>query len=214
MSYMIPTEDITLTDQREFRQAAVNKAIVKACELSIAPLADLRVNGVPYNSLPQAPGEGKPRISPKATLSHPSLTVRQPNNVADFGCGVGGWLTMTVAAAGGVYSVFATAVPAALTPTLAVNQLVVFYNVSIETTPIPVTLLAFREGAGAGTTYAQFDLESLAVKQVTEGYFSEPIVYNPQRVLNIVVTGRVALAAQARVHLGCFIVEPVGPTIS
>lgn len=140
--------------------------------------------------------------------------VREADPVADFGAGVGGWLTMTLAAVGTNYSVFATAVPAALNPTLANNRMACFYKVSVEDVLVPVDQLIFREGVGAGTTYSIFDLEGLYTKQEPEGYLSEPQVYDPMRVMNIVVRCRIATGARSRVRLGCFIVEPKGPVVS
>lgn len=149
-----------------------------------------------------------------AVSSIDDCLAREMDNVVDFGCGVGGQLTMPLLAAGAIYSVFATAVPAALTPQLANNRLAVFYKINIETAPTPVDQISFREGVGAGTTYAVMDLEGLATKLECDGYFSEPIIYDPQRVLNIVVRCRIATLAQARVRLGCYIIEPKGPVVS
>jgi hypothetical protein len=140
--------------------------------------------------------------------------VREADNVGDFGAGVGGWLTMPLLVLGNPYSVFATVVPGAVIPVLAVNRVAVFYKVNIEEAPSPVNQLIFREGATAGTTLAFFDLEGLNTKLEAEGYFTEPVWYDPQRVLNIVVICRIATALQARVRLGCFIIEPSGPVIS
>ncbi len=207
MSYIVATEDLTLTDMKLFRQAAVNKGIWRACELAVAPIQHLLVNGAPY-----VPGATKVRSTD--LLYHPGLIVRNADNVVDFGCGVGGWLTMPLVAVGALYSVFATAVPAALQPVLAVNRLAIFYNVDLEFGPPNVDQVAFREGVVAGTTYAMFDLEAIVNKQVMEGYFTEPVVYDPQRVLNIVARSRILTNAQERVHLGCFIIEPTGPVIS
>lgn len=149
-----------------------------------------------------------------AITSAEEAKIREADPVTDFGAGVGGALTMTLAAVGTQYSIFATAVPAALTPTLANNRVAVFYKIQIETAPVPVNQLAFREGAAAGTTYAVFDLEGLCSTIKPDGYFTEPVVYDPQKVMNIVVTARIATAAQARVRLGCLIIEPSGPVIS
>lgn len=212
MSYIVATEDLTLTDTMRFRQAAVNKGIWRAISLAIVPAQHLLVllpgatREVPYTVGMDIPGN--------ATLHHPGLVVRHSDNVVDFGCGAGGWLTMPLGAPGGLLSVFATAVPAALQPVLAVNRLAIFYNVNTEFAPPNVDMLFFREGVAAGTTYAAFDLETLTVKQSMEGYFTEPVVYDPQRVLNVVVRTRINTGAQERVHLGCFIIEPTGPVIS
>ena len=135
--------------------------------------------------------------------------VRHADPVTDFGMVAGGWLTAALAVAGTQYSCFN-----ALTPTLANNRVAVFYAVAVETFPIPINLLAFREGVAAGTTYAIFDVEQLSTMQQQLGYFSNPVVYDPQRVLNVVVTCRIVTAAVARVWLGCYIIEPGGPVIS
>ena len=140
--------------------------------------------------------------------------IREADIVADFGSGVGGWLTMPLAALGIQYSCLCTAVPAAITPQLANNRVAVFYKVGVETAGFPVALLQFREGVTAGTTLAVFDLEGLATKLMPEGYFTEPIIYDPQKILNIVVTCRIVTNLQARVRLGCFIFEPGGAVIS
>lgn len=183
ISYVIPTEEMTLTAQKKMRQLAAEHGIARA-------------------------------LAKKVITSESEAVVREADNVADFGCGVGGWLTMPLIAAGALYSVFATAVPAALTPTLANTQVAVFYKVNVETVPPPVNLLSLREGAAAATTYAMFDLEGLFTKNLMEGYFTEPIPYDPQKVINIVVTARIATGVQARVRLGCFIIEAGGPVIS
>lgn len=140
--------------------------------------------------------------------------IRDADIVADFGCGVGGWLTMPLAVVGNPYSVFATAVPAALTPQLANNRVAVFYSCWVETPAFPVDQLSFREGATAGSTYAVFGLEVLTTCINGIGWFSEPIYYDPLRVINVVVRARIATGVQARVGLGCFVVEPKGPTVS
>lgn len=149
-----------------------------------------------------------------AITSAAEAKVREADPVTDFGAGVGGWLTMPLNAVGVQYSVFATAVPAALTPALANNRVAVFYKVSVEQAGFPVNQLAFREGVAAGTTYAVFDLEGLASCLKPDGYFTEPVVYDPQKVMNVVVTCRIITAAQARVRIGCLIIEPSGPVIS
>lgn len=153
-------------------------------------------------------------VKTKAIPSENEAKIRHIDSVIDFGAGVGGWLTMPLLVVGNQYSCIATAVPAALTPQLANNRVVVFYKVGIETANFPVNLLSFREGVAAGTTYAVFDLEELATCLKPEGYFTEPVSYDPQKVLNIVTTCRVATLAQARVRLGGFIIEPGGAVIS
>ena len=140
--------------------------------------------------------------------------VREADIVADFGCGVGGWLTMPLNVAGTNYSVFATVVPAALTPTVLVTQVVVFYKVCVETPAFNIDQLSFRQGVGAGTTKAVFWLEALTTKLMPEGFLSEPVIYLKQQIMNVVVRCRIVTTARERVSLGCLIVEPAGQTIS
>ena len=180
MSYIIPTDELTITDQRTLRGAAVDAAVLRALKLKIA-------------------------------TSREELVVRHAQNVADFGSAVESWNTTPLAVVTTNYSIWPAA---AGNPTLAVNRLAVFYKCGVETVPSPVSLLSFRVGAAAGTTKAIFDLEQLVNKTEVDGYFSEPVVYDPQQVLNIVVNARIATLVLARVTLGCFIVEPLQGIIS
>lgn len=142
--------------------------------------------------------------------SEDELVCRHAQNIADFGTALDQWNTAALAAVGTAYSVF----QAIAAPALANNKVAVFYGVGIETAPNPVSLLNFRQGAAGGTTYAIYDCEQLNNGQRTEGYFSEPIWYDPSEVLNVTVTARIATALLARVQLYCYIIEPKGPIIS
>lgn len=160
---------------------------------------------------------GIARAMTKLGLARTELTYRHAQNIADFGTvGREQWLTATLAAINTPYSVWTTlAAPAVgLTPALANNRVAVFYSAAVLTAPNPVSLLSFRKGAAAGTTLAVFDLEQIEAQLITEGYFSLPIAYDPQDVLNVVVTSKIATGLQAAVVLGCYIIEPVGTTIS
>lgn len=179
MGYVIPTDELTLTDIRNFREGAVEAGLRRAVDLKI--------------------------VSSKSELRH-----RVAQNIADFGTALDQWNTPALAAVGTLYSVF-QAIP---TPTLANNRVAVFYKVGVETAPIPVSLLWFQVGAAAGTTKDVVDLEQLAVKLAPDGYLSEPVVYDPQQVLNIRVVCRIATGLLARVILGCFIIEPGQQIIS
>jgi hypothetical protein len=147
-------------------------------------------------------------VATRAIPSAEEALIRDADPVTDFGMAAGGWLTAALAVVGTQYSVMN-----ALTPTLANNRVAVFYGVWLEAIPVAANLLSFREGAAAGSTYAMFNLEQLTARQQLAGYFSEPVTYDPQRVMNIVVTARVVAAAQ-RIGLMCFIIEPRGPVVS
>jgi len=182
---IIPSDQLTLTEKARLRRDAVERGIDRAVV--------------------------------KLGASRAELTYRHAQNIADFGTtGREQWLTATLAAVNTQYSVWTTlAAPAVgLVPQLANNKVAVFYSVAVLTVPNPVSLLSFRLGAAAGTTKAVFDLEQIEAQLICEGYFSLPVPYDPQDVLNVVVTSKIATAAQAAVVLGCYIIEPVGTTIS
>ena len=160
---------------------------------------------------------GLARMAKKMGVGVTELYYRHAQNIADFGTvGRETWLTATLAAINTPYSGFTTlAAPAVgLTPALANNKLAVFYAASILTAPNPVSLLSFRKGATAGTTLAVYDLEQIEAQLVTEGYLSEAVPYDPQDVLNIVVTSKIATGAQCALILSCYIIEPKGTTVS
>jgi hypothetical protein len=183
---LLPSDQLTITEKARLRRDAVEGGIERALAKNVAP-------------------------------SRAELDYRMAQNIADFGTvGRERWLTATIAAINTPYSVWTTlAAPAVgLTPALAVNKVAVFWGVSVVTAPNPVSLLSFRKGAAAGTTMAVFNLEDLECQLTMEGYFSQPVTYDPQDVLNVVVTSKIALAAQAEVVLNCYIFEPKGQTTS
>ena len=179
MSYIIPTDELTIQEMTAMRGRAQVAAKLRASRLLNVPES--------------------------------SLEFRHAETVADFGCATDQWNTTPLAAVNTAYSVFPAA---AGNPVLGVRRIAVFYKCGVETVPSPVSLLSFRQGAAAGTTRAVFDLEQLVNKTQVDGYFSEVVVYDPQEVLNIVVTCRIATGLLARVTLGCWIVEPVGAITS
>lgn len=181
MSYIIPKDELTLTDMKAFREMAINAGIARAVALKIAS-------------------------TPK------ELVVRSFENIFDAGQAAANdfWQTAALAVVGTAYSCFG----AVAAPTLAPNKLAVFYKVGIETVPIPVSLLTFRSGGALGNITSEFDLEQLINGWVTEGYFSEVQVIDPQRQFAVQVTCRIATGALARIQLGAFIIEPIGQRIA
>lgn len=182
------------------------KTITPTEELSISQRSDFRLAAI---------AQGKEHAIARGLATRESaeriLCARPVQNIADFGTAADAWLTGALLVAGTAYTVFnniaAPAVPA--------NRVFVFYKVGVETVPLPVSLLNFRQGAGGGTTYAQFDLEQLVNCQAVDGYFSEPIVYEPTEVMLVQVVCRApATGVAARVQLGCYVIEALGATIS
>jgi hypothetical protein len=148
-------------------------------------------------------------VTLKLAGSGDELDVRPLQNIRDFATALDQWNTAALAVVGTAYSVF----QAVAAPAIPANKLIVFYGVGIETIPLPASLLTFRRAAIAGNIMAQFDLEQLVNCQTQEGYFSEPIVIEPQTTFACQVTARIAGGA-ARVQLMGFAVERKGETIT
>lgn len=177
------------------------KTLIPAKELSLGQISEMKMRAIQT---------GLARAKNRLGLDPGQLVVREPQNIADFGAALEQWNTAALAVVGTAYSVF----QAIAAPAVANNQVIVWVGVGVETTPIPASLLNFRQGAGGGTTYAQFDLERLVNLLEPEGYFSEPVIYEPNEVMNITVTARIATALLARVRLMGYIIEPPGQVIS
>ena len=149
-------------------------------------------------------------IETRVVVKENEALVREPEPVTDFGMAVGGWLAPALAAVGTAVTVF----NGVAAPQLANNRVVVWYGCFINTVPLPVYELTFREGAAGGSTYAIFMLDQLESRQQMACYFSEPVWYDPQRVQLIQWLPKVILGAGARLGLLGFIIEPKGPTVS
>ncbi len=191
MSYIIPTEEISLSEQYRMRKAAIEMGYARATELW--------------------------------KMSIDNLTERDADYVTDFiipaggvvvAPGIAGWLTMPLLVIGAFYNVFADNVPAGFNPVVPTNQVWVFYKVAMLDLvgPDPVAGLQFRIGA-AQNLRAQFDMEAINGKLVADGYFSMPVTYQEPDVVNITVECRIATLAQARVRVGCLIIEPLQATV-
>jgi hypothetical protein len=177
------------------------KIIIASDELSISKKSDFKEAAIDLGI----------EVAVRRLGSTPDqLVVRHAQNIADFGTALDQWNTAALAVQGTAYSVF----QAIAAPALANNKVAVFYGVGIGTPGQVVSLLNFRQGAGGGTTYAQFDLEQLQMEMRPVGFFSEPIVYEPSEVLNVTVVARIATGLLAGIILGCYIIEPAGPSIS
>jgi len=189
MSYLIATEELSLSEQARLRQGAANQGIARASKLwQVAPNS-LTVRDADYVN-----------------------DFLVPAGVAVVA--IAGWLSMPLAIVGNWYSVFASSVPAAVAPVVPTNQIWVFYKVAQLTLagPDPVAGLQFRIGAAANLR-AYFDMENINGKMVSDGYFSQPVTYENPDVCAVTVEARVAIAVGARVKLGCFIVEPLQNTV-
>jgi len=183
---IIPQEELTLTEKRNYCSKALEAGIDRALDLKLA---------------------GNRR----------ELTFRHAENTPDFGCTVNYWLTQTLAAIPGPYTVFNGAAGAALVPRLGATQVAVFYKAAVLSVPNPFTVLRFGVGPAAGaptTTRGHVDLEQLESYLTCVGFLSEPIPYDRNEWVNICVENKINTGAQEHLVLGCYIIEPVGGIIS
>jgi hypothetical protein len=181
---LIPADRLSLSQQERLRQGAENNV--------------------------------KARLARKLATTPNSLVVRDADYVADFvpaatAAGLAGWLSMPLAAIAGVYSVFADNVPAAQAPQVPNNQAWIFYGAAIllaDAAGETITQLRFSVGAAANRR-AQFDLENLYSGWTAMGYFSQPVVYDPQEIATVQIVARIPTAAGARIQLLTFVAEPL-----
>ena len=138
------------------------------------------------------------------------LDVLDFHNILHAGAALDQWNTAALAAVGTEYSCFqAIPVPAAA---LRLNKICVFYGVTIETVPNPISKLVFRRNAAAGILQAEYDVEPLGVMERTMGFFSEPVVWDNNTLYVANAMARIATGAAARVMLMNFVFEPAGVT--
>lgn len=207
--YLIPTDSMTLTDQKDYRINALTAGIQRCFEKGVGtwdkkeiPTADPANPSRPdFNATKQFLVRGG---WPK------SLDVREFQPILDAGAAAGtdAWFTAALAVVGTLYS----AMGAVATAPIAnrANKLVVFYKIAVPVAAFPVNRLVFRNNA-TGNFLAQFDLEPLLAQQIPEGYFSEPFVIDPNMTFSIQVLCQ-AISAAIRVIPGNFLFEPTGQT--
>jgi hypothetical protein len=196
MSYVIPAEKLSLSQQERLRAGAERMARLRlAHKLAVTEIAAL---------------------DPK----NPAIIARDADYVTDFvpaatAVGLAGWLSMPLVAVAGLYSLFANNVPAALVPQVPNNQCWVFYGISVllaDAAGETVTYIQFGVGL-ANNRRGQFDTEGLYAGLSTSGYFSQPVVYDPQEYANVQIRARFATGVGARVRLATFIAEPIQQTV-
>jgi hypothetical protein len=198
--YIVPADLMTVSDMKDYRVGALAAGIRRALDKGI---------GIPQ---PDWEGLDVKAIKQKVLAGGwPSqLDVFEFQNVLHAGAALDQWNTAALAAVGTAYSMFqAIAAPAAA---LRINKIVVFYGITIETVPNPVSRVIFRRNGAAGITISEFDLEPLSVMERLMGFFSEPTVIDNDQAFAAQVLARIATGAAARVQLMNFIFEPAGLT--
>ena len=190
MSYVIATNELTLTDRKNFINGAIEMGIERAISLRLASHRD--------------------ELVVREAFPHADLGLAATN----------GWLTddylsMVIPAANAWCSAFSAGALPGTQFQLGNNQIAVFYKFAdVEDAPV-VNGVRFRQGAGGATTLGSFFTQlPTMVKIEPDVYFSEPIVYNPQSWLYIEIYPTGNIAGQEHIPFGCFIIEPTGGTVS
>jgi hypothetical protein len=187
MSYIVPTNELTLTDIKAYKAAAVRAGITRALALGLArEESELVVRyALPLTDFPNG------------------WTIEQYRNPAIAAAGWG--------------SVFDGGALPAFAPALANTKVAVFFKFANYTAGGGNMMgVRFRVGGTGATTKAtfHFQLEAFS-KMEPDVYFTEPVVYDPTDVVYIEgyyngITG----ALGEGFAFGCFIVERLGANVS
>lgn len=195
MSYVIPTNELSLADIKRFKEIALAAGISRAITKGIAGTQDELVwrEGFPstdYGALAQA-----------ATGYTTEYYVTLP------GVGALAWAL-----------VFDTAAPAgpAVPAFLPDGRIAVFYKIYDAAANPVTTAVRFRVGVTGATTKGQFLIQGpIDNKLESDVWLSEPIVYDPRDRLFIELYGRAATPVGGEeLGFGSLIIERVGGTVS
>lgn len=215
-NYIVMTNDMSLSDRRGYRMAALAAGLERCGLKSIGDInADIPgLSGVDIGNkaarvqlIAAFIGSGAwPRSIDQRELQP---IVAGPDLVA--GTALDMWATAALAVIGTPYSCF----QAIAAPQLIQGRLMVCYGISVESAvvPMPVSRVLFRRAGAAGNIQAVFDLEPMGVRQEPDAFFSEPVVIDPMEVFAIQVICR-AVAAATIVHIHNFLFESTGAVIA
>ena len=221
-NYLIMSNDLTLTEKREYRLNALSAGLERC---GVKGIGDIKADIPGLAAIPDAQKVSRVKLIHDyiATGQWPrSIDQREldpgqtaaPAAVADLVVApvLGSWLTAPLAAVGTIYSCF----QAVAAPQLIVGKLLVCYAVSVDSAavPMPVSRLIFRRGGAAGNIQAQFDMEAMGVRWEVDAFFSEPVVIDPQDVFAIQVRCRNATLVAEIVHIHNFLFESSGLVVA
>jgi len=213
-NYIINTEDMSLSDKKEYKlkalAAGLERSAIKGIGNVYADIPGLegiseanKAARVKHITNLIATGEWPKSVDQRELVTGPARTDLAVATTVDA------MITVGLAAVGTAYTCFQNVV----SPQLLVNRLVVFWGISIETAPNPMTHIIFRKGGAAGNVEAIFDLQTQNTRLAYDAFFSEPIVFDPQEVFAVNVLSRVATGVLADLHLHNFLFGPAGQTI-
>jgi hypothetical protein len=214
-NYLVNVQDLSLSDKREYKLKAL-AAGLERCEvkgignlhadipgLESVPSGNLsrRVDFI-YNAIKG--GKFPESIDQRELVTGPARSdFVVPATALDT------MVTAPLAFVGLPYSCF----QGVAAPQLLINRLVVFWGVSVNTVPLPVSWLIFRTGGALGNVKAMFDFQTQETRLEFDAYMSEPVVYDPQEVFAVQVLASIAIAAAAQVHVHNFLFGPAGQTV-
>jgi hypothetical protein len=189
MSYVVPTNELTLSDIRQFKTDGIKAGITRALALGLARTEQELVvrTALPFTDF----GNG----AVGWTLENYSGPI---------------------IAAAGWGSVFNAGALPANAPVLANSKIAVFYKFANWSAAPTITGIRFRIGGTGATTKAMYYLQlETGAKLEPDVYFSEPVVYDPQDVVYIEAYYNAAVAAGAeQFAFGCYLIERLGANIS
>ena len=191
MSFIVPTNECTLSDLKAFRGAAVEAGISQALAHGIARE---RSGLVVRHALP---------FTDFGTLAVNGWQIEAYRN--------------PVIAAAGWGSIFdGSASPLVAAPTLAPTKVAVFFKFADYTAAPVINGVRFRIGGTGASTLGTFFMQlETGAKLEPDVYFSEPIVYAPQDVVFIEAYYAAGVAALGETFaFGCYIVERLGANVS
>lgn len=188
MSYAIPTNELTLTDIKVFKNAAIDAGIKAASEAGIGRPNQLVVReAFPFTDF--------------------------GNNALGW---LLEQYTNPVIAAAGWGSPFSAGALPGFVPQLQRTKVAVFYKFAVTNALPLVSGVRFRVGNTGATTKASFFIQlPTEAKLEPDIYFSEPVVYLPEDWIYIETyyTAAAGVGSQT-IPFGCFIVERIGATVS
>lgn len=213
-NYLVNSEDMSLSDKKGYKLAALAAGLERC---GVKGIGNINADLPALESIPEAAkdarvqaisnyiGSGKwpQSIDQRELVTGPLRTDFVVATALDE------MVTAALAAVGTPYSCF----QAVAAPQLIINRLVVFWGISINVAPNPVSYILFRTGGAAGNVIAMFDLQSQDTRLAYDAYFSEPVVYDPQQVFAVQVVCKIPTVAAARIHLHNFLFGPAGQTI-
>jgi len=212
-NYLVMSDDMTLTDKKEYRLNALAAGLERC---SIKNIGDIKADIPGLASIPDANKAAKVKLIHDYLITGQwprSVDQRELAPLTDLvvPTALDMWLTAALAVVGTPYSCF----QAVAAPQLIVGKLMVCYAVSVESAvvPMPVSRLIFRRGGVAGNIQAQFDMEPMAVRLEPDAFLSEPVVIDPQDVFAIQVLCK-AIAAATPVHIHNFLFESSGLVVA